>query len=92
MTATKRRVEVFTAGCPICDDTVTLVRSVACRSCDMQIYDIREGYRTNECREKARAYGVTAVPAIAVDAVLRECCQRAPVTTTMLRTAEIEQP
>ena len=91
MTTTNRRVEGFTAGCPICDDTVTLVRSVACRNCDVQIYDLREGCRTNECREKARAYGVTAVPAIAVDGMLLECCQRVPVTATMLRAAGIGQ-
>jgi hypothetical protein len=45
---TKRRVEVFTADCPICDEAVNLVKSVACPSCDVQIYDLREAAaRTN---------------------------------------------
>ena len=92
MMMTKRRVEVFTAGCPICDETVTLVTSVTCPCCDVQIYDLREGCRTNECREKTSAYGVTAVPSIAVDGVLLECCQRPPVTETMLRAAGIGLP
>ena len=30
MTTGKRRVEVFTAGCPICDETVSVVKSLAC--------------------------------------------------------------
>jgi hypothetical protein len=91
MTATKRQVEVFTAGCPICDGIVTLVESVACPSCEVRIYDLREGCSTSECREKARQYGITAVPAVAVNGVLLECCRRAPITAELLRAAGIGQ-
>jgi hypothetical protein len=28
----KRKIEVFTAGCPLCDETVKLVRELACPS------------------------------------------------------------
>jgi hypothetical protein len=62
MATAKRKVEVFTAGCPICERTVNLVKSLACPSCEVRIYDLREGCATNECREKATRYGVTAVP------------------------------
>ncbi|WP_447979944.1 thioredoxin family protein [Candidatus Nitrospira bockiana] len=86
---TKRRVEVFTAGCPICNETVNLIRSVACPSCEVHIYDLRAGCSTNECREKAGAYGITAVPAIAVDGVLLECCRRVPITASALQAAGI---
>ena len=92
MTTTKRRVEVFTAGCPLCDDVVDLVQSLACPSCDVQVYDLREGCDANECREKARRYGLTAVPAIAVDGVLLDCCRREPLSAHTLRTAGIGQP
>jgi hypothetical protein len=91
MTTIKRQVEVFTAGCPICDETVNLVKSVACPSCDVRIYDLREGCSTNECREKARQYGITVVPAIAVNGVLLDCCRRKPITASLLRTAGIGQ-
>ncbi|MBI5411434.1 MAG: glutaredoxin, partial [Nitrospirae bacterium] len=66
MASAKRTIEVFTAGCPVCDDTVRLVKSLLCPSCDLQIYDLRESCATNECRDKARRYGITAVPAVAV--------------------------
>ena len=89
MTTTKRRVEVFTAGCPLCNDAVDLVKSLACPSCDVQIYDLREGCDTNECREKANRYGITTVPAIAVDGVLLDCCRREPLLTHTLRAAGI---
>jgi hypothetical protein len=56
------------------------------------MYDLREGCVTNECREKATRYGVTAVPAIAVDGALLGCCQQAPITAETLRAAGIGQP
>ncbi len=91
MTTAKRRVEVFTAGCPVCTEVVGLVRAVACPSCEVRIYDLREGCATNECREKARRYGVTAVPAVAVNGVLLEFCRRGPVDAVSLRAAGIGQ-
>lgn len=92
MASATRRVEVFTAGCPVCDDTVRLVQSLACQSCEVTIYDLREGCATNECREKARHYGITAVPAIAVNGVLLESSRRAPITADHLREAGIGRP
>jgi hypothetical protein len=91
MTSTKRTVEVFTSGCPICEETVALVQSLACPSCDVQIYDLRAGCVTNECRDRARRYGVTAVPAVAVNGVLLDCCRREPITADRLRAAGIGQ-
>jgi hypothetical protein len=88
-TTIKRRVEVFTAGCPVCEETVNLVRSLACPNCDVRIYDLREGCTTNECRDKASEYGITAVPAIAVDGVLLDCCRRGPITASVLRAAGV---
>ncbi len=91
MVTTKRKVEVFTAGCPICHNTVEMVKSVVCPSCDLQIYNLREGCATNECRDKARRYGITAVPAVAVNGVLLDCCRREPITTDRLRAAGVGQ-
>ena len=62
MVTVKRRVEVFTAGCPVCTEVVGLVRDIACPNCEVRVYDLRDGCATNECREKATRYGVTAVP------------------------------
>lgn len=91
MATAKRLVEVFTAGCPVCDDTVRLVQTFVCPSCDLQVYDLREGCATDECRDKARRYGVTAVPAVAVNGVLLDCCRREPITADRLRAAGIGQ-
>ena len=70
----KRRVEVFTAGCPLCDATVKLVQELADQNCEVQIYDLRQGCATNECRKKANQYGIHRVPAVVVDGKLAQCC------------------
>lgn len=39
---TKRLVEVFIAGCPLCNETVKLVRELACSNCELKIYDLHQ--------------------------------------------------
>lgn len=88
----QRQVEVFTAGCPLCDDTVKLVQELACEHCEVQVHDLREGCDTNECREKASEYGITRVPTVVVDGKLVDCCRdQQPVTRDALVTAGIGQ-
>jgi hypothetical protein len=82
-------VEVFTAGCPVCEDAVKLVRSAACPNCEVVVYDLNKGCKTNECRDKAKAYGVKRLPAVAVDGKLIECCRQDPVTLEALRAAGV---
>ncbi len=72
---TQRSVEVFTAGCPLCDETVKMVQELACDSCDIQVQDLREGRITDESREKLNQYGIRRVPAVVVDGRLADCCQ-----------------
>jgi glutaredoxin len=67
----KRTVEVFTAGCPCCDEAVQLVRSITCESCDVQVLDMRTD-KTAQAR--AKEYGVKRVPSVVVNGKLAECC------------------
>lgn len=92
MASAKRTIEVFTAGCPVCKETVKLVKSLICPSCDLRIYDLQQGCATNECRDKATQYGITAVPAVAVNGVLLDCCRNQRITADHLRTVGIGQP
>lgn len=55
---------MFTAGCPLCDETVKLVREAA-GSCGCEVIERRcEG--TDYCDE-AKHYGVRAMPTVVVD-------------------------
>ena len=89
---TKRLVEVFTAGCPLCDETVKLVRDLACSNCEVKIYDLREGCATDECLKKKASYGIHRIPAVVVNGQLAECCQnQQPVSRELLMAAGIGQ-
>lgn len=83
----KRRVEVFTSGCYICDDVVQNVKDLACDNCEVIVYDLNKGCDTNECKEKAIQYGVKSVPAVAINGVLVSCCQNNGVNFDALRAA-----
>lgn len=84
----KRLVEVFTAGCPLCDRTVQLVQELACENCQVQIYELHD----DRYREKVEQYGIHRVPAVVVDGRLAECCQnQTPVSREALMAAGIGQ-
>lgn len=85
-----RRVEVFTAGCYLCDEALKVVRELACENCSVQVYDLREGCATNEYREKAAKYGIHRVPAVVVDGKLIDCCTpQRPISKELLRKAGV---
>ncbi len=88
MTEVRRQVEVFTAGCPLCEDAVALVKGLACPSCEVVVHDLRAG---GEAVSRARRFGVNAVPAVVVDGRLAECCTRGAVDEETLREAGIGQ-
>ena len=87
----KRRVEVFTSGCFLCDETVALVKELACPNCEVMVYNLSDPCESKVCIDKAKAYGVNAVPAVAVDGKLVECCQRDKVDREALVAAGIGQ-
>ena len=77
----KRKVEVFSAGCPACEPVVQLVKSIACPSCDVQVLDMQQP----EVAAKARQYGVKTVPAVAINGKLAGCCSGAGPDEATLR-------
>lgn len=83
----KRKVEIFTAGCPLCDETVKLVKALACPSCDVRVYNLREGGM-----DKAKEYGINSVPTVVVDGKVADCCRRGKPNETDLKAAGIGIP
>lgn len=86
-TTRKRQVEVFTAGCPMCDPTVQLVREMACPECEVIVDDLHASGV-----EKARQYGVATVPAVVVDGELAQCCRHDGPRREDLEAAGIGRP
>jgi len=85
---TKRRIEVFTAGCPACDETVQLVQRLACPSCEVSVLDMHD----HEVAARAEGLGVRTVPAVAVDGELAGCCAKPGPDEAVLKAAGLGQP
>jgi len=83
----KRKVEVFSASCPACEEVIAMVNDCACGSCDVRILDMND----DAVSARARSMGVRTVPAVAVDGELLACCQRGPEEED-LRAAGIGEP
>jgi len=88
----KRSVEVFTAGCPVCDPVVNMVKDLACDQCEVTFYDLVKQCEDQTCLNKVESYGIKKVPAVAVDGVLLSCCQNQGISREELIKAGIGQP
>ncbi|GAC1659346.1 MAG: hypothetical protein NVS4B3_27550 [Gemmatimonadaceae bacterium] len=77
----KRKVEVFSAGCPVCDETVETVKSMICEDCDPHVRDMRKV----EAQAAAKRYGVKRLPAVVVNGKLADCCGVGSVIPSTLR-------
>lgn len=82
----KRQVEVFTAGCPVCEPAVQLVKQEACPDCEVIVYNLHE-----EGSEKARQYDLKAVPAVVVNGSVVSCCDNRGPDVDELRAAGVGQ-
>jgi len=83
----KRTVEVFSAGCAVCDETVELVNRLACPSCDVSVLDMQD----DAVAARAKALGIRSVPAVAIDGKLADCCAGRGPDEAALRAAGLGQ-
>jgi glutaredoxin 3 len=84
----KRTIEVFSAGCPACEETITLVNQIACPSCEVLILDMNDPAVAG----RARSLGIHSVPAVVIDGKIADCCAgRGPEEAT-LRAGGLGQP
>src|SRR5262249_39195716 len=86
--AVKRKIEIFSAGCPACEETIALVNRIACPSCEISVLDMRRP----EVAARATSYGIRSVPAVVVDGKLAECCANRGVEEKAVRSAGVGMP
>jgi hypothetical protein len=80
--AQRRKIEVFTAGCPACAEAVQLVEFLAGTEHDIEIRDMHDA----AAAVAARGYGIRGVPAVVIDGRLGDCCAgRGPDEVTLTR-------
>jgi hypothetical protein len=85
--AKTRRVEIFSAGCGVCEEAIALVKGLTCLACEGIVLPMSEP----AVAARARALGVRSPPAIAVDGRLAGCCAGRGVDTAALQAAGVAQ-
>lgn len=66
-----KKIEVFSTGCPLCEQTLITVQGLPAESCELTIHDLNE----TSSAQRAGKLGVSRIPAIAVDGKLLSCCE-----------------
>jgi len=88
MSNKKRKIEVFSAGCSLCESVVEDVINAACSSCDIQVLDMM----SPDIQQRASELGIKSVPAVMIDGKLADCCSGRGVDMAILQVAGLGQP
>ena len=77
----KRKVEVFSAGCALCEEIIDVVRREAGSSFQVIVN------KMTDARVLARAekFGIRSVPAVVIDGKLASCCVGTGVDIRVLK-------
>lgn len=86
--STKRKVDIFSAGCAVCQETIEFLRSIACPSCDVTVLDMKD----RAVADRAKTLGVRSLPAIVIDGKLAGCCSGQGINEAALRAEGLGQP
>ncbi len=78
-----RRVEIFSAGCPVCSRTIDELREAIDPRHQVLVRDMHEP----ETAGTAEALGIRTVPAVVVDGELLACCRNSGPEVEELRAA-----
>jgi hypothetical protein len=68
--AQKHKIEIFSAGCATCKETIEMVRKIAGPDHEVQIHDMHQ----HDIASRAKQHGVGRLPAVMVDGKLAGCC------------------
>ncbi len=84
---TKRNIEIFTAGCAVCDNTIQAVNELACSSCEVTILDVHD----KTVAQRAVELKIHSLPAVVVDGELASCCVGGGIDKATLQAAGVGQ-
>jgi hypothetical protein len=81
--ADRRKVEVFSAGCAVCNETIEAVKREACPSCEVIVHDMKD----MQVVRRAKEVGIRSVPTVVIDGKLASCCAGRGVDIEVLKDA-----
>ena len=81
--AARKKIEVFSAGCATCKETIELVRKIVGGGHEVEIHDMHKP----DVASRAKQYGIQTVPAVVIDGKLAGCCAGRGPDEHVLRSA-----
>ena len=81
--AQRKKIEIFTAGCSTCTETVELVKRIAGSTHDVEILDMHQP----GVAAQAKRHGIRSLPSVVVDGKLAGCCAERGPEEAVLREA-----
>ena len=79
----KRKIEVFSAGCAVCNEVIEAVKREACPSCEVIVHDMKD----MQVVRRAKELGIRSVPTVVIDGKLASCCAGRGVDIEVLKDA-----
>jgi len=66
----RHKIEIFSAGCQTCKDTIETVKELAGEEHEVHIHDMHQ----QEVARRASEHGIRSLPAVVIDGKLAGCC------------------
>jgi hypothetical protein len=85
---TKRKIEIFSAGCPLCEGVTEEIKKAACPSCEVTILNMNDA----GVAERARSLGIRSLPSVLIDGKLANCCSGRGVDIETLKDTGLGKP
>jgi glutaredoxin len=72
----------------VCEETIELVKRIACPSCDVNVLDMN----APEVTKQAKKLGISSVPSVVINGKVADCCEGHSRNEATLRKAGIGIP
>lgn len=79
----KHKIEIFSAGCRTCQDTIATVKKLAGSEHEVRVHDMHQ----ESIASLAAQHGIKSVPAVVINGKLVGCCAGRGVEEDVLREA-----
>jgi len=79
----KHKIEIFSAGCATCKETIDAVKKLAGPEHEVHIHDMHQ----DKIASRAKQHGIRSLPAVVIEGKLAGCCAGRGVDEHVLREA-----
>lgn len=79
----RHKIEIFSAGCKTCKDTIESVEKLAGGQHEIIVHDMHQ----EDVASRAAQHGIRSVPAVVINGKLAGCCAGRGVDESVLREA-----